>query len=56
MEINFDQISPPQGVIAFPDYAVFGTPLQPDQIVETVVIQGSSITTGLLGGSVDSPQ
>lgn len=56
MEINFAQITPVGPVLTFPDYAVFGTPLQPEQILETTFIQGSSVTGSALGGSVDTPQ
>lgn len=56
MIIDYGQVTPPQGVIAFPDYAVFGTPLEPEQIVETVYVQGSSITGSTIGGNVDTPQ
>jgi hypothetical protein len=45
------------GIITFPDFPFGDRPLQPDQIKETVVIQGGSTGGGIsITGSVNTPE
>lgn len=57
MIIDYSQTTVVEGIVQFPDYTFITQPLAPDQIGETVVIQGTntgvSTSVGATANSFD---
>ena len=56
MTFEFQQQTLMEGILAFPSYPFVPLPKQPSEVIETILIMGSSSTAQAITGIVDDPE